>query len=143
MCTIQHVNGRSLSGNGSHAGEVVLCLGFVEQTPHEHMSDEYKNQYIIGTLVVPILGMIPNTGDSTIESLQPFPLLNLEDSENVALDRFLSSLLNIVQIFYGQCISNKKCISSKPTRSIFISQRLFAASFLLLDSKHFGKLFVL
>ena len=33
--------------DGSHAGEVVLCWGLVGQTRHEHMSDEYKNRYII------------------------------------------------------------------------------------------------
>ena len=36
-----------LSGNGPYTGKVVLCLGFVEQARHEHMSDEYKNRYII------------------------------------------------------------------------------------------------
>ena len=40
-------NGRSLSGDGSHTVEVVLCWGLVEQARHEHMSDEYKSQYII------------------------------------------------------------------------------------------------
>ena len=48
-------NGRSLSRDGSHTGEVVLCLGFVEQALHEHMSDEYKKQYVICTSV-PIMG---------------------------------------------------------------------------------------
>ena len=32
---------------GLTCGEVMLCLGFVEQARREHMSDEYKNQYII------------------------------------------------------------------------------------------------
>ena len=43
-------NGGSLSGDGSHTGEVVLCRGLVEQARHEHMSDEYKDRYI---LIVP------------------------------------------------------------------------------------------
>ena len=40
-------NGRSLSGDGSHTGEVALCWGFVEQARHGHMSDEYTKQYVI------------------------------------------------------------------------------------------------
>ena len=40
-------NGASLSGDGSYTGEVVLCWGVVEQARNEHMSDEYKKQYII------------------------------------------------------------------------------------------------
>ena len=28
-------------------GEVVLCWALVEQARHEHMSDEYKNRYVI------------------------------------------------------------------------------------------------
>ena len=34
-------------------GEVVLYLGLVEQARHEHMSDEYKNRYIIVVLLKP------------------------------------------------------------------------------------------
>ena len=39
-------NGRSLSGDGSHTEEVMLCWGLliVEQARHEHISDEYKNR---------------------------------------------------------------------------------------------------
>ena len=33
--------------DGSHTGEVVLCWGLIEQARHEHMSNEYENQYII------------------------------------------------------------------------------------------------
>ena len=33
--------------DGSHTGEVVLCWGLVEQARHEHMSDEYKNPFIV------------------------------------------------------------------------------------------------
>ena len=40
-------NERSLSGDGYHTGEVVLCWGLVEQARHEHMTDEYKKRYII------------------------------------------------------------------------------------------------
>ena len=40
-------NGRSLSGDGSHTGEVVLCWGLLKQTRHEHVSDERKNRSII------------------------------------------------------------------------------------------------
>ena len=40
-------DGRSLSGDRSHTREVVLCGALVEQARHEHMSDEYKNQYVI------------------------------------------------------------------------------------------------
>ena len=44
---VAYSKGRSLSGDGSHIGDVVLCWGFVEQARHEHMSDEYENQDII------------------------------------------------------------------------------------------------
>ena len=39
-------NGRSLNGDGSHTGEVMLCWGLliVEQARHEHISDEYKTR---------------------------------------------------------------------------------------------------
>ena len=40
-------NGRSLSGEGTHTGEVVLCWALAEQARHEHMSDEYKNRYLV------------------------------------------------------------------------------------------------
>ena len=37
--------------DGSHTtGEVVLWWGLVEQARHEHMSDEYENQYIIDVM---------------------------------------------------------------------------------------------
>ena len=58
-----------------------------------------------------------------IEPIQPPRLLNSDGSENVTLDRFVSSLLNIIQTSHGQCTSNKKCIISKPTLSISISRR--------------------
>ena len=35
----------------THTGEVVLYKGFGEQARHEHMSDEYKDRYIIITLL--------------------------------------------------------------------------------------------
>ena len=40
-------NGRSLSGDGSHTGEVVRCWDLFEQGRHEHMSDEYKTSIIL------------------------------------------------------------------------------------------------
>ena len=40
-------NGKSLSGDGSSMGEVVLCWGFVEQARHEHVSDEYKTGILL------------------------------------------------------------------------------------------------
>ena len=33
--------------DGSHTGEVVLYWGLDEEARHEHMSDEYKDLYII------------------------------------------------------------------------------------------------
>ena len=33
--------------DGTHTGEVVLYYGFGEQARHEHMSDEYKDRYIV------------------------------------------------------------------------------------------------
>ena len=33
--------------DGTHTGAVVLYYGFAEQARHEHMSDEYKDRYII------------------------------------------------------------------------------------------------
>ena len=30
----------------------MLCWALVEQAPHEHMSDEYKDRYIIDVLLV-------------------------------------------------------------------------------------------
>ena len=39
--------------DGSHTGEVRLCWVLVEQARHEHMSDEYKNRYIIVVLPEP------------------------------------------------------------------------------------------
>ena len=33
--------------DGTHTGAVVLYDGFDEQACHEHMSDEYKDRYII------------------------------------------------------------------------------------------------
>ena len=36
--------------DGTHTGVVVLYCGFGEQARHEHMSDEYKDRYIIRTL---------------------------------------------------------------------------------------------
>ena len=43
-------NGRSLSGDGSLTGEVVLCWGLVEQARHEHMSDEHKTRWYISNV---------------------------------------------------------------------------------------------
>ena len=37
--------------DGTHTGEVVLYYGFGEQARHEHMSDEYKDRYIIIALL--------------------------------------------------------------------------------------------
>ena len=37
--------------DGTHTGEVVLYYGFGEQARHEHISDEYKDRYIIITLL--------------------------------------------------------------------------------------------
>ena len=62
-----------------------------------------------------------------IESFQPPRLLNSEEAENVTLDRFLSSLLNIVQTSDGQSTSNEIIsTSSNTSRSISISQRFLA-----------------
>ena len=41
----------SLELDGTHTGEVVLYEGFGEQARHGHMSDEYKDRYIIITLL--------------------------------------------------------------------------------------------
>ena len=39
--------------DGTHTGAVVLYDGFLdEQARHEHMSDEYKDRYIIRTLLM-------------------------------------------------------------------------------------------
>ena len=38
--------------DGTHTGAVVLYDGFDEQARHEHMSDEYKDRYIIRTLLM-------------------------------------------------------------------------------------------
>ena len=75
-------------------------------------------------IVQDILLIYPHFG---IEFFQLPRFLNWEDSEDVTLDPFLSSLLNIVQTSDGQCTSNKKYIPSKTTLSVTISQRLFAA----------------
>ena len=40
-------NIRSLSGYGSHTGEVVLCWSSFEEARHEHMSDEHKTLWYI------------------------------------------------------------------------------------------------
>ena len=37
--------------DGTHTGVVVLYCGFGEQARHEHMSDEYKDRYIISALL--------------------------------------------------------------------------------------------
>ena len=37
--------------DGTHTGVVVLYCGFGEQARHDHMSDEYKDRYIIRTLL--------------------------------------------------------------------------------------------
>ena len=37
--------------DGAHTGAVVLYYGFGEQARHEHMSDEYKDRYVIITLL--------------------------------------------------------------------------------------------
>ena len=38
--------------DGTPTGAVVLYYGFAEQAWHEHMSDEYKDRYIIRTLLM-------------------------------------------------------------------------------------------
>ena len=38
--------------DGTHTGAVVLYYGFDEQAWHEHMSDEYKDRYIISASLV-------------------------------------------------------------------------------------------
>ena len=38
--------------DGTHTGAVVLYDGFDEQARHEHVSDEYKDRYIIRTLLM-------------------------------------------------------------------------------------------
>ena len=40
-------NGKISELDGTHTGVVVLYCGFAEQARHEHMSDEYKDRYII------------------------------------------------------------------------------------------------
>ena len=45
----------------SHTGEVALCWELVEQARHEHMSDEYKHQYIIDLLPSPSLVKVRDT----------------------------------------------------------------------------------
>ena len=42
---------RTLDYKITHTGVVVLYCGFGEQVRHEHMSDEYKDRYIIRTLL--------------------------------------------------------------------------------------------
>ena len=37
--------------DGTHTGAAVLYYGFDEQARHEHMSDEYKDRYIVRTLL--------------------------------------------------------------------------------------------
>ena len=44
-------NGKVSERDGSHVGEVVLCWVLLEQARHEHMSDEYKNRYIVVVLL--------------------------------------------------------------------------------------------
>ena len=53
-----------LWGDGSYTGEVVLCWGLVEQTRHEHMSDEYNNQYITDVPMSP--PWLPKERDTTL-----------------------------------------------------------------------------
>ena len=45
-------NGKYLGSGRAHTGAVVLYDGFDEQARHEHMSDEYKDRYIIRTLLM-------------------------------------------------------------------------------------------
>ena len=44
-------NIRSLSGYGSHTGEVVLCWSLFEESRHEHMSDEHKTLWYIKSVM--------------------------------------------------------------------------------------------
>ena len=44
-------------------GNVVLCWALVEQARHEHMSDAYKNQYIID---IPPSPSLVKVGDTTV-----------------------------------------------------------------------------
>ena len=50
--------------DGTHTGAVVLYDGFDEQARHEHMSDEYKDRYIIRTLLM----TLPTTDNITPHS---------------------------------------------------------------------------
>ena len=47
--------------NRSHMGEVVLCWGLVEQAQYEHMSDGYKNRYIVDVHPSPPLMKVRDT----------------------------------------------------------------------------------
>ena len=51
--------------DGSHTGEVVLCWGLVEQARHKHMSDDYKNRYI---MMVPSSPSLMKVRDTTLGS---------------------------------------------------------------------------
>ena len=73
-----------------------------------------------------------------IDFFQPPRFRNSNNSKNVALDRFLSSLLNNVQTSNSQCTSNKKNISSLLGRYPY-RNGICGISVFLIDSKYSGK----
>ena len=78
-----------------------------------------------------------------IKFFQPPRLLKSENSENITVVRFLSSLLNIIQTFDGQCTYNKKCISSLLGRYPYRNGCLLHFISASVDSKYIGKLMTL
>ena len=52
--------------DGTHTGAVVLYDGFDEQARHEHMSDEYKDRYIIRTLLMTLPSVLQTVLHHTV-----------------------------------------------------------------------------